>query len=479
MKTNSPEPESTIRTISPLAAALSFCLLSMAGQVSADVIADALGNMPANSWQRLNINTFQSVWTPQAQRPTPHWPSSNIHAWSGAAWDSRRGNLYIWGGDHSFVGDEGNETYIFSGRTGLWSRGSLPSQITSTNGIQHTVDGVMNAPLSGESWDNVVFLNNVDRMAVIGVSREGQTWRDPSTGLTTGPYFWDPSKADPNKVGGVTGSHVNPGAFPGVLGGQMWQNRAMSNGPTTLLRGTSAYVNVNGKDVVYLTDTQDNLWRYTVHDLDPAHDTWEQIGRREMTGHTGLGGGAIDTTNNLYLHPLAEKANAFSFWDLDNPAGPLGNRAIMVIPDVVSSANPPHFGNFGVQFDPILEAFLLWDGSGSVWMLTPPEDLDSNNDGILDVATGWQLQEIEVSGAGPHIPSVYTGVYGKWVYMEEYGAYLGVIDSTSGDVFLYKPMYEEIVICEPFVTPEASTAAMLLVGLLGILASSKFDRRRT
>ena len=59
-------------------------------------------------------------------------------------------------------------------RSGLWSRGSLPSQITSTNGIEHTVDGVMNAPLSGESWDNVVFLKNVDRMAVIGVSRNGQ-----------------------------------------------------------------------------------------------------------------------------------------------------------------------------------------------------------------------------------------------------------------------------------------------------------------
>ena len=153
-----------------------------------------------------------------------HWsPSSDISAWSGAAWDSRRGNLLIWGGD---IGDEqGNEVYIFSGKTGLWSRGALPSQITSTNGIEHTVDGVMNAPLSGESWDNVVFLKNVDRMAVIGVSRNGTTWRDPSTRLSTGPYFWDPAKADPNKVSGLTGSQVNPSAFPDVIGGQMWQNR--------------------------------------------------------------------------------------------------------------------------------------------------------------------------------------------------------------------------------------------------------------
>ena len=225
MKTYGPKPKSRIRTISPIAAALSVCLLSVPGQASSGVIEDALNGMSANSWQKLNINSFQSVLTPLAQRPTTASPSSNISAWSGAAWDRGRSNLYIWGGDDYTGGDEGNEVYIFSGKTGLWSRGSLPSQVTSTNGIEHTVDGVMNAPLSGESWDNVVYLNNVNRMAVIGVSKEGITWHDPSTGLPTGPYFWDPAKADPNKVSGLTGSQVNPGAFPDVVGGQMWQNR--------------------------------------------------------------------------------------------------------------------------------------------------------------------------------------------------------------------------------------------------------------
>jgi len=26
----------------------------------------------------------------------------------------------------------------------------------------------------------------------------------------TGPYFWDPARADPGKVSGTTGSHVKP-----------------------------------------------------------------------------------------------------------------------------------------------------------------------------------------------------------------------------------------------------------------------------
>ncbi len=190
------------------------------------------------------------------------------------------------------------------GRSAPWSRGSLPSQITSTNGIAHTVDGVMNAPLSGESWDNVVFLNNVDRMAVIGVSRNSQYLEMPSTGLYTGPYFWDPAKADPNKVSGLTSSQVDPTAFPGVIGGQMWQNRDKPMVGSTHVGGTSAYVNVNGNDVVYVTEMYDNLWRYTVHDLDPANDTWEQIGRRPITGESGPGAAAIDTTNNIYLKAL-------------------------------------------------------------------------------------------------------------------------------------------------------------------------------
>ena len=75
-----------------------------------------------------------------------------------------RGNLMVWGGD---IGNEqGNEVYQFNVLTGLWSRGSLPSQITSTNGVAHVVGGVNTAPLSGESWDNLVYLQGVDRLAV-------------------------------------------------------------------------------------------------------------------------------------------------------------------------------------------------------------------------------------------------------------------------------------------------------------------------
>jgi hypothetical protein len=172
---------------------------------------------------------------------------------------------------------------------------------------------------------------------------------------------------------------------------------------------------------------------------------------------------------------------------LDHPGDAALNREIKVIPDVEAGAILPDFRNFGVQFDPTLGAFILWDGSSDVWRLTPPEDLDSNDDGILDVASGWLLEVIKATGAGPEIPTGkgdYTGVYGKWVYMEEYNAYLGVIDPLSGDVFLYKsfaatdpePGPEPVPVPAP--VPEPGTIALLLIGLLSVFASAKTNQRR-
>ena len=98
-------------------------------------------------------------------------------------------------------------------------------------------------------------------------------------------------------MSGLTGSQVNPSAFPDVVGGQMWQNRDKPMPGSFHVGGTSAYANVNGKDVVYVTDEFDSLLRYTVHGLDPASDTWQQIGRRTMGGESGAGAAAIDSAN--------------------------------------------------------------------------------------------------------------------------------------------------------------------------------------
>src|SRR5690606_22032176 len=107
-----------------------------------------------------------------------------------------------------------------------------------------TVDGYEHSPISSHAYDNLEFLEIADRMINFG----GAAWNTgagfvESDGVTkTGPYLWDPSKADPNAVGGLTGSHVNAAMHPEVVGGEMWENR--ENWPSTLgamVNGTTDY----------------------------------------------------------------------------------------------------------------------------------------------------------------------------------------------------------------------------------------------
>ena len=454
--------------------AIQFGVCSLCSVARADVMSDALASMAPNSWKKINLNQFQDAWTSELQRPTLGAPDTNISDWSGAAWDSKRNNLLIWGGGQSGLvlnSDEGNEFYVFETFTGLWKRGSLPSQIQPNNDtveagdIVTAIDGINSAPISGESWDNLVYLENIDRVVIIAVSREGMTFRDLD-GSATGPYFWDPARADPDKVGGATGSHVNPNLFPGVLGGQMWQNRDNFPPDTGLgLRGVTAYANRDGKDVVYFSGQNDSLWRYTVQDLDPANDRWELIGRRPWSGVDGDGAGALDPTREIFVKTLS--ANSFGFWDVGARAVSPENRENEIYPTLVSGAPAIDFRDFGMQYDPALRAFLLWGGNSEVWQLDPPANLDPDGDGIQSEASGWTLRRIVPAGTGPTLPANYTGVFGKWVYLPEERAYLGVIDPFSGDVFLYKPAYndtrsntEVVLTANPLSVPAGGTSQL-------------------
>lgn len=441
-------------------------LFSISGVSSADVFTDTLTAMAPNSWQRINLNQVSDVWTPLAQRPTWATPESNISSWSGATWDRTRKSLLIWGGDQGWdqASEEGNEFYIFRANTGLWERGSLPSAITYTNGIKHSVDGIFNAPVSGESWDNVVYLENVDRVAVIAVSADGITFQNLNGGAT-GPYFWDPAKAAPNKVSGTTGSQVNPTAFPNVVGGQMWQNR--DNFPADIglgLQGVTAYLNKGGRDVVYFSGQHDFLWRYTVRDLNPGNDTWELIGRRPWSGKDGSGSGSVDPAREIFVKTLT--ANSFGYWDVGTLASSPENREIEIVPALPSGSPAVDFRHFGIQFDPALDAFVLWSGDAEVWLLEPPDDLDPDGDGIKSEASGWALRRLTPSGVGPAMPANYTGVFGKWVFLPEEQAYLGVIDPVAGDVFLYKPPKTGIA--------QDTTAPAIQSQLSGVLGSNGF-----
>jgi hypothetical protein len=257
-----------------------------------------------------------------------------------------------------------------------------------------------------------------------------------SDGTRTGPYFWDPARADANKVGGTTGSGVDPTS----VGGEMWENRdnlPLNSGPGSfsygLLNGTTAYAKENGKDVLYISDG--NLWKYTVHDVnDPSKDTYEKVGiywGGEAHGYAG----AFDPTRNVFLKSIG--GGKFTYWDLNQAGG--GNKNQVFVPtDLSGGFRFDQLNAYGMDFDPVRGNYVLWNGNAEVWILTPPTTLGGS---------GWTLRKQSLFGldapeqadgmsnGGPY----FTGVLGKWKYVAEQDIFLGVIDPVEGTIWAYKP----------------------------------------
>ena len=431
-----------------------------------------LSNLPPNSWVRLNVNEFQDVWAPLDQRPKPAEASSSggpysiLDAWSSMAWDSNRGQLIIWGGGHANY--PGNEVYRFNVDDLRWQRASLPSQVVlkSPGGaLFEAVDGPFNAPIAAHTYDSSEFLPISDRFVVFGgAAFNTGHYFELSNGRRTGPYFWNPARANANAVGGTAGSQVKPDVYTSVTGGQMWQNRDNLEpsytgelkpgwGGTYMVNTASAYASEGGKDVLYL-QASSQLFRYTVHDLaNPALDTYEMVGRYTIRPFSGQGAGALDAQRRIFLRT----ANTdFLYWSLQNPG--LNNAPVFFTPTVTSGSFPLADLRFwGLDFDAARSSYLLWGGSRDVWQLTPPADLTSGQ---------WRLTPLNpASTAAPDLASAVgtkTGILGKWKYVAALDVFLGVIDKNKGEVWAYKPANWRPAVREalPYVVAPAAGASI-------------------
>jgi VCBS repeat-containing protein len=390
-----------------------------------------ISGLAENEWVRLNSNEFEDVWTPTNQRPYEYiggTPKSIILAWGSATWDSNRGEYIIWGGGHANY--EGNEVYTWSSQSLLWERASLPSAIKQISGARYeAVDGYENAPISSHAYDNLEFLELSDRMVNFGgaAAHTGSGFV-ATDGSKTGPYFWDPSKADPDSVGGTTGSHVNPILFPDVAGGEMWENRnnwSASAQMGSMVSGTTDYAQIDGRDVVFVNTYNRGLFKYTVNEVEDASlDTWELVGITWDT-FSGDGAGAYDSSRNIYVRTSVTE---FTFWDLDS-AGPT-NRNVSFVPSDPSGEFELS-KKWGMEYDPIRERFVLWEGDASVWFLEPPDTPGAN---------GWILEKApEPTLATPQPPADLRGVLGKWDYVASHDVFIGVTDQLTGDIWAYKP----------------------------------------
>ncbi|MES2353863.1 MAG: DNRLRE domain-containing protein [Pseudomonadota bacterium] len=416
-----------------------------------------VASLPEGEWSKVNLNNFSDSWAPEGLRtlylssnPTP---SKLIEAWSSFAWDSNRGDLILFGGGHANYA--GNDVYRWRGSTRQWQRAALSSQVKQDDlGNWLPIDGLDAAPISAHTYDNNIFLPLIDRMVIFGgaaFNNGGAYLRQvtPTTARRTGPYLFDPSKADPNKVGGTTGSHVQrTGPHPEIVGGNMWQNRDIyknlaSNAalPGAHVNGCTAYAQELGRDVVYVGarppggGTATNLYKYVVSDVaNPSSDTWQTVGIfwNGFDGQTACG---YDASRKTLLR-IGINSVPFTYWNLNTSSS--NNQDVRVIPTdptgefaTLMANNAFNIRNCGFDFDPIRKDYALWCGDGRVWKVTPPATLSPS---------GWTITKQRTPTLAVPNGDQGTGILGKWKYVYNLDAFIGLQNASQGNIWVYKPV---------------------------------------
>jgi hypothetical protein len=412
---------------------------------------------PEGGWVKISgANRFADVWTPPALTPASSSPPTIISRWSSFAWDTTRGDLIVFGGGHA--NSAGNDVYRWRGTTGLWERASLPSAVTpiSYGGYVYYLssgDRGARVPQSAHTYDGNSFLPQLDRFVTFGgaaFNNGGPFAREttPGSGVLTltGPYLFDPARANGNLVGGDTGSGVDPS----IPGGQMWSNRdayvslpSGSDVPRSFVETTTAYALENGRDVLYVTGYASNfpnpiLYRYTINDINnPAQDTWQRVGVA-WSSCCYQGSGAIDTARNLYVRTNGN-GSMFTYWDL-RTSGP--NNFNVNFNAALGSGSFGSLWVYGMDYDPRRRQFLLWGGGGDVWALSyaGSEPSQTNWSLVRSVSTTREQPPPLVTDFQASNQALPGGILGKWKYIAQLDAFVGLMNPIDGDVWVYKPV---------------------------------------
>lgn len=439
-------------TASPTGSApnLEQCPVSKASIAAplAAVLSD-IRAMPENSWRRVNTNTFGSVQQSAALRPactSINGSNAIINSWGGFAYDSKRGDLITFGGGH---GDYcGNDVYRFRLASLRWERAGVSSQMSVYQvapDLQRALpsEGLAKAPATAHMYDGLAYVPIADRMIYFGYGTPSFAGMGapPLTATLqpgTGPWFFDPSRADPEKVVGSDGSAVDPS----IRGGYMWENRQyLANHPGAYLpadygpqSASSDTVCEGGKDVIFMRtagphSVSSGLIKYVVPDPgNPAHDQLFEVGA--LSNHIDQADMAVDTRRSIAVL-VGDSTRFFAFWDL--AASGSGNwlQGVLSINDL--SGGYSLRGRAGMDFDPIRDRFLLWNGESDVWELRVPS--------TTPIATsGWSVKRISSSG-GPSgaLLASSGGANGKWKYAHGLDVFIGLREAPNGDVWIYKP----------------------------------------
>jgi hypothetical protein len=299
-----------------------------------------------------------------------------IALWSGAAYDTKRDRLIVWGGGHK--GYAGNEIYAFDVHALKWERVTDPT--LKVNDKPHKpgryVDGL---PRSCHTYNYIQYVPAIDRFCSFGTAGgypsgndntsvtwqfdfETKTWEDKGTALARGIGAY--SAVDP-----VSGHVFVRGNYPATRFAE-WDPE------------TNEWTDRTGR-VNHRTD-----YRKTGA-IDP-------IGRRFF----GVGGGRV------YLYEFGKPGKIKQ--QIITTKGPQ---------DVVKAGSP------GLGYDPVIDRIVGWKGGPELFTL----DLETLTWETVEPAATNQLVPGKPCG---------NGTYGRFRYVPSKNVYI-LVNSWDTNVFVY------------------------------------------
>jgi len=334
--------------------------------------------MPVNTWLAVPNTHMRSV-APTNGQFAGTWgtsgPTAVIVAWGGAALDTKRSRLVLWGGGHADY--YGNELYAFDVPTLSWQRLTNPT-------VNPVMDQEVNAdgtPNSRHTYGGLAYIAHADRffgqagaLAGIGFANCSRTWtfdfvakqwanRNPATtpgGGIGGNCSYDPAT---RKVWWCSAS----GSFAGL-----WSYDYDTN--------------------AWAKHNSDNFYYYS-----SAIDT-----KRGVMVVVGNG--------EIFSYAIGSGNYTKSAWTTT------GGNALL------ANSNP------GFDYDPITDRFVGWCG-GAVYALDPVTKVwTSYNPPGAPIVTGLYPTEG---------PGYQTGIYGRWRYVPSVNAF-ALVTSIDDDVHFYK-----------------------------------------
>lgn len=317
-----------------------------------------------------------------------------MRAWNGAAYDTKRDRLIIWGGGHVNYG--GNEVYAFDISTLKWERLTEPSPTTLKGGKLNFASGQtdrrLNAdgtPMSKHSYDGLEYLPEpVDRLIQYGGSRWFSGGEDELV------WFFDFSS-------------------------RKWERK--KDAPMSTLTPMSAYDPKTGN---YYVQNSSRLLEFN-----PRRNIWTVVG---TTGEWSSEGVAeIDPVRRRFI--TIESGRMF-YYDLDGKR-PLQRKRLDTAGDTeIERVHAP-----GVAYSEKADRLVAWSGSTT----DDPAKGIGDKVYVLNLKTlVWTKLEPSGAVAPPRVarggyPGKSVGTFGRWRYIPSKDIFIGVNDVAS-NVFFYR-----------------------------------------